>query len=440
MNYYKLLQAQAVAYGNKPFLCMDARVFSYASFLSNVDALAEELEDFHIRGDVIIYSEDFIEEASLFFALQRIGARPLAAHAGVMDSLARRPTENIAGILTMRQGEVSWSPRDTTENVSSPEGCMGVFTSGSTGAPKVLYRTYASWAAFFPVQNAAFRIGEESRLYLHGSLGFTGNLNVFLAVLYRGATLVTTAAFQPKQVYHLLSESGVDVVYLVPNKLRLLVQAKEAPIQGIQSVFTGSQLLSEELLQSLRRSFPAAHIFLYYGASELNYITYRELEGEGFDERNLGRPFENVKLEVRDSLIYVTTPYRVSNVKCPFALGDLGTLDEKGNLRLLGRRSDVVNKGGYKISLAALKEKLEKMQGVEAAEVLGYEDSRRYEEAAAFLVLERSVERGPIEKRIRKELPAVERPKKLFYLNEIPINDRGKADKERLRSYIFNGS
>ncbi len=45
--------------------------------------------------------------------------------------------------------------------------CMGALSSGSTSVPKVLYRTYESWAGFFPIQNGIFNIsGNQSCLLM----------------------------------------------------------------------------------------------------------------------------------------------------------------------------------------------------------------------------------------------------------------------------------
>lgn len=431
MNFYQLLRERALLYRDKCFLRIDDHCHSYASFLADVDGLANDLADLHIVGDVVIYSEDFLETAWMFFAVQKIGARPIAAHRGVMNNILQAgKLEDVAGVLTMERDVLSWHA--FAKAMSPLAGCMGVCTSGSTGRAKILYRTYESWTDFFPVQNEAFGVREDSRLYLHGSLGFTGNLNTFLAVLHCGATIITTKGFYPRELYRVFADYDVDTIYLVPHKLRLLTQGQGHAIHAVRSIFTGSQLVSAKLLKAIRRRFPKTCIHLYYGASELNYITYRTLEDDGFDERDLGVPFAGVQLEIRDGVIFVTTPYHVSNVSCPFALGDLGEMDAAGRLRFLGRRTDVVNRGGYKIHLADLKSTLEQIAGVAAAEVLGYKDARRYEEVAAFLVLERDVQKGQVETEMRKLLPPVERPKSICYLDAIPLNDRGKADKEAL--------
>ena len=67
--------------------------------------------------------------------------------------------------------------------------------------------------------------------------------------------------------------TNVTLLYLVPVKLKLLLQvAAQGPI-GITAVMAGSQLLAPETAGALKTHFPHSQIYLYYGASELNYIT-----------------------------------------------------------------------------------------------------------------------------------------------------------------------
>ena len=90
---------------------------------------------------------------------------------------------------------------------SNRENIFEVRTGGSTGKPKALSRTFESWAEFFPTQNKIFRLDEHSKVFMHGDLNFTGNLNTFLAVLHAGGTIVTSEKFAPKTWLELIKNS-----------------------------------------------------------------------------------------------------------------------------------------------------------------------------------------------------------------------------------------
>lgn len=108
-------------------------------------------------------------------------------------------------------------------DIEVPENaCMAVSTSGTTGAPKIYFRTYESWAGYFPVQNEIFEVKQDSRLFMQGSLAFTGNPNLYMAQFYAGATVIAENAFLPKRWGERMRIWQADSIYLIPSKLMLL--------------------------------------------------------------------------------------------------------------------------------------------------------------------------------------------------------------------------
>ena len=436
MDYFMLLADRAASLQGKPFLYVDEEQYSYAAFLAITEKKAQELlrlvgED-GISGDVLVLADSFLAQAVLFFAVQKIGARPILLHHGLAtEEVEAIAGENALGLWVREHGgkpEIRRfsRPSDSRET----EDCLGVLSSGSTGVPKVMHRTFESWAGFFPVQNKIFRVKEDSVLFLHGSLSFTGNMNTFLAVLFAGGTVCTSRRTAVKSWLSLLGRGAIDVVYLVPAKLRLLMEALAANggrLPAVKSLFAGSQLISAPLLELLREKLPNARILLYYGASELNYITYADCTDGVRDERNLGRPFPGVELSFRDGTIYVDTRFHVSGLKTPFTLRDKGHPNARGELIFEGRAQAWVNKGGYKISLERLELKIKGVAGVRDAAVLSVEDEARGAEIAAFVVREESVSEAELRRRIRHALEPIEMPRGLLFCGAIPLNDRGKT-------------
>ena len=78
------------------------------------------------------------------------------------------------------------------------EACMAVMTSGTSGENKLLFRTFESWYNYFSIQNEVFHITSESRLFMQGSLAFTGNMNLYMAQLSAGATILSEDRFDPR--------------------------------------------------------------------------------------------------------------------------------------------------------------------------------------------------------------------------------------------------
>ena len=432
-NYYALLKRQTQMHPKKLFLQIDEECISYREMLQRVEAFASMMP-LNISGNILVLAEDFFGQAAAFFALQKRNLRPILLHHGLsaqeQEEILRE--NSLQGILSVGERGISFHVTGLPLQEHAEENILGVLSSGSTGVPKVMYRTYGSWANFFPVQNGIFLVNGETRMFLHGSLSFTGNLNSFLSVLYEGGSIITSHSMHHHQWENLLREAVANVIYLVPAKLRILVETFREPVNGVRSIFTGSQLLSGHVLERLMHIFVQSKIFLYYGASELNYITYALCDDPKRNPANLGKPFPGIRLSVKDGLVYVDTPYHVSGIGIPFTVKDTGCLNEDGELIFQGRREAWINKGGVKISITRIENALRKVPGIREAAVLRCRDDRRGDDLAAFLVKSPDAEEGEIRQSLRRYLKAVEVPSHVFFLKELPLNDRGKIDRKAL--------
>lgn len=439
-DYAALLYWQAQRRPQKQALIVDERAFTYAELWRRVAGMAAMAMALGVRGDVLVAADTFVDQFTAFLALQAVRARPILLHHGLSaEEVQSILKENgLQGIWhCSREGAPLFEPSGLAERVHEEPDILGVLSSGSTGTPKVLYRTYRSWAGFFPVQDEVFHVCESTVLFLQGSLSFTGNTNTLLSVLYEGGTVVTSALLRCHLWEALLRRHAVDCIYLVPSKLQLLGQVLKESVATVRTIFTGSQLLTPSMLRRLKAVFPQAEILLYYGASELNYITYAICDDPDRDSRNLGRPFPGIAVEIgADGLIYVTTPYHISGVTMPFSVKDTGAINARGELIFGGRRAAWINKGGFKISTLRLELLLKAVLGVEDAAVLPVHEECRGDGAAAFLVAARGASPADIRRAVRRSLLPVEVPDRIVFLPALPLNDRGKIDRTALHRIL----
>ena len=258
---------------------------------------------------------------------------------------------------------------------------------------------------------------------MHGSLDFTGNLNTLLAVLSAGGEIITSKKFSPRKWLELIKNA--TNIYLVPAKLNLIAQGE--PLCNVKSIFTGSQVLTAAQSLNLMKKFPNADIFLYYGSSEQSFITYKKISAENCAAvNNFGKPFDGIKIFIRDGKIFVDTPFRAENIPNPSTVGDCGRIVD-GDLIFEGRGEDFINRGGVKISALAVEEKISALAGVEAAAVVKVPDKIRGENFLAYVV-------GNADKKIiRQALTPAESPKEIIFLPSLPLNASGKVDKQSLK-------
>lgn len=421
-SLYAMMLAWQKAAPNKPCLCIDDAVYTYDAFMRDVQAEKEKLETYAQTQPVIIYRNSVYDQLTAWIAAIGAGLQPITGHPD-SDDTVRKALE---------------------EGLKEPSACcdkadFGVLSSGSTGVPKILWRRTASWADFFPVQNEIFEVTKDTRLFLHGSMSFTGNLNALLAAWYAGGTVVTSAYLRPRSWLKVMARYAITHIYLLPTKLRLLMEAmpisKEntAALSSLRMIFAGSQMLDTKLMHHLQRTWPQARFILYYGASELNYVTYCTAEEWLREPNTVGRPFPGVRVTVEeDHMIYVTSPYTIEGVACPFSVGDKGWFSSSGRLMFEGRGGAVINRGGYKLSVPLLEKKIQELDGVAEAVVIGQPDALRGEEPVAFIQCEPGYTETMIKKAMTKVLSVQEMPHRIIGVEEIPLTAGSKIDKRQL--------
>ena len=316
---------------------------------------------------------------------------------------------------------------------------FGVLTSGTTGRPKPLWRSESSWQDFFDIQNGIFHIKKDTKIFLHGSFSFTGVSNMVIAALWSGGTVITTSSMRPNRWIQLIEKYHVDHIYALPTKLRLLVRHCKSKLESINYIIGGSQVLDRQLMEQLEVICPNMEFILYYGASELNYITYCTGKEWLHREGTVGRPFPSVQIAEQNGVIYVTTKYHIEGIPDTYTVNDCGYIDSDGYLMFNGRQGDVINKGGYKISIPEMELYLQSLQGVSEVAVVTITDDIRGEDFVAYMVLEDTAELSKIIELIHHERPSVEWPKAILELSMLPLTECSKVDKRKLKEWYNKG-
>ena len=368
------------------------------------------------RHIIFIDTESVYEQLILWLAALHRGYIPIVSHPH-MDNTYRSRLMRLLGSIDI-----------------PIEAQFGVLTSGTTGMPKPLWRTEKSWADYFDIQNDIFHINHATRIFVHGSFSFTGNTNMMLAVLWSGGQIVTSDKMQPKRWQSLIHSHQCTHIYMLPTKLRLLLRWNSSTCSCVQYIIAGSQVVDRELIHSLHMLYPTMEFILYYGASELNYISHCTGEEWHTYPGTVGRPFPGVTVDIKDDYIYVSTRFGICGLDGMVTVGDKGHWC--GDYIIFdGRNGDIINRGGYKIAVLDLESQLQVLQTVEDVAVIGVPDSLRGEEVVAFIVPAEGVTVSEVESDVRRAIPHEAQPKYLRYIDAIPLTDCSKIDKELLKEW-----
>jgi acyl-coenzyme A synthetase/AMP-(fatty) acid ligase len=186
-------------------------------------------------------------------------------------------------------------------------------------------------------------------------------------------------------------------------------------------------------------------IHSFYGASECGGICY-DRDGTNELEGFVGPSIEGVKLKIIDptasaSQITVRSA-AVGDDYFPeadeaklgrgcFVPDDLLNETERG-FRIVGRVSDVINVAGKKVNPAEVEAHLLRISGVREAVVFGRVSALRNEEVVACVVASSGLSEADLLESCRSRLSSWQVPKRIFIVDEIPVNERGKISRREL--------
>lgn len=239
MDYGELLEIQAARYGEKPFFIGDGAAVSCAALLQKVRAAAACMGKNTARRLVGIRSSSPLAQLTAFLGAEMAGAVPVILHESLRGEKLRRFLVESPVSLVLEARGLEWVPHFPGGDLLPENVCMGVLTSGTSGMPKVLLRTFGSWADFFPAQNRIFAMDDRTRLYLQGSFDFTGNLSMALGVLSAGGTVAGTSSLKPRRWIGDIRKEQVSHLYMIPSKLSALVRTGRTAAGGCM-VLAGS--------------------------------------------------------------------------------------------------------------------------------------------------------------------------------------------------------
>ncbi len=312
---------------------------------------------------------------------------------------------------------------------------FAVQSSGSTGMPKLLYRTAESWYDFFEIQNGIFSVDRNTVLFMHGSLAFSGNLNMLLAALYAGATTVISQGLLTHMKIKQMEKYGVNTIYMIPDKLRALARLCCAQKPAVKTVIAGSQSMCGADAVRLQSSLRCQNVILYYGAAETSYISYMDILSENKEPNCVGKTFPTVRARADNGRLRVSSPYMAIGCDSPFTLQDIIHTDGDGYLYYDGRWDDVLNIGGEKLSSSALENKIKNVKHVTDACVFSAELGEKHEVLCCAYCTDTQ---GTTAEQIIKEGGLSVVPKRWYKLGSLAKNANGKTDRGAVKRSVVN--
>ncbi|HVF71315.1 MAG TPA: class I adenylate-forming enzyme family protein [Chthoniobacterales bacterium] len=330
---------------------------------------------------------------------------------------------------------------------AEPRPVLLKLTSGTTAAPRAIrFRSEQLLADCNQICDTMRIRGDDINfavIPLSHSYGFS---NVVTPLLVRGVRVALSRDRMPRAVLDGLAASSATVFPGMPVFYQAFCEMEQAPVlPNLRLCISAGAPLPLEIARRFREKFGHA-IHSFYGSSECGGICY-DREARLAEPGFVGTAMEGTTIELVDagadsSRIKIRTaaagdgyfpePDEEKLGRGFFSPDDLLMESETG-FRIVGRVSDVINVAGKKVNPAEVEAELLRYPGVRAAIVFGRASARRNEEVAACVAAGDTVRESDLLEFCRQRLSGWQVPKRIFFVDDIPVNERGKVNRQELR-------
>src|SRR5438876_9976594 len=351
------------------------------------------------------------------------------------------PSENSPQIIRLRTADTT---ADWGENVPS----LLKLTSGTTAAPRAIrFRSHQLLADCNQICDTMDISGDDLNfgvIPVSHSYGFSNLLTPLMAL---SVPMVVSRDRTPRAVLADLARTGATVFPGTPAFYQAFCDIGEVPpLPKLRLCISAGAPLSRAVANKFFEKFRQP-IHSFYGASECGGICY-DRHGTTFEDGLVGQPMQGVEVELIDpaesaSQIRVRSA-AVSNGYFPepndqklgngvFVPDDLLARHDSA-LKIVGRVSDVINVAGKKVNPAEVEAHLLGFKGVRQAVVFGRPTGAglRNEEVAACVLASPDVSENDLLRFCRTALSGWQVPKRIFVVDTIPTNERGKVSRREL--------
>jgi HIP---CoA ligase len=336
-----------------------------------------------------------------------------------------------------------------------------LFTSGTTGRSKGVLCAHrqslsapAAWAQCGQLTSA------DRYLCINPFFHNFGYKAGILACLQTGATLIPELTFDPEQAMRAIERHRITVLPGPPTIYQTLLDhpsRKDFDLSSLRFAVTGAATVPVVLIERMQSELDFDIVLTAYGLTEASgFGTMCRIDDDPVTvATTCGRPIADFELRIdtpRDDSGAGEVLLRGPNVMLGYLddpdataaaidsegwlhTGDIGTVDNAGNLRITDRLKDMYICGGFNVYPAEIEQALARLDGVADVAVIGVADERLGEVGRAFIVLRpgATIDEDAVIAYSREHLANFKAPRSVVFIDALPRNAGGKVVKPTLR-------
>lgn len=392
-----------------------------------------------------------------------------------LHTVVRAPVEHVeeprpgvlewADIATVSD-EVTAEQAEERATAVSPDDVSDIlFTSGTTGRSKGAMSAHRQslGVASAWVECAELTAGDNYLIinpFFH-TFGYKAGI---LTCLLSGATIVPQAVFGIGSLLTRIAQERISVLPGAPTIYQSMLDhpaRDDYDLDSLRLAVTGGATVPVAMVERMQSELSFSHVITAYGLTEGVVATMcRPGDAPDTVAATCGRPVAGFEVSTRDStgkdtpagaagevclrgpnvmLGYLDDPEKTAEAIDEdgwLHTGDVGTVDEAGNLAITDRLKDMYICGGFNVYPAEVEQALARLDGVLDSAVVGITDARLGEVGKAYIVPRDGAElseRGVIDF-CRDRLANFKVPRAVAFVDSLPRNPSGKVLKRTLRT------
>ncbi|WP_296132941.1 AMP-binding protein [uncultured Corynebacterium sp.] len=430
-------------------------------FLLNVGSSPEQLAGCiaENRINVLVIDDEFIDRLAPSGQLPE-GLTVVIGHASSTDRTTL--PEFAAQIRTL--GQIVRAPQDVAQQQLPAwprHGNIVLMSSGTTGIPKGILRPEPTLPVVLAsiVDTVPWRANQ--RVQMTASMFHTWGWACINIALGLRNTIVTRRVFDPQAALDDIQRYQLDGLLSSPVFFRQMVAAdpdSRYDTASLKFIASAGHALTPEIVKETNERFGPI-LCNVYGSTELALASTAGMAEVAKDPTIGGKIATGTKLRILDEdghevprgevgEIYLTNSTALigyTNPQIPLhkvdgliSIGDLGYIDERGFLHVVGRADDMIIVGGENVHPQSVTEVLEAMPGIAEVHAGGVNDATTFQRIAVWAVTTRdalgnAVTADAIRAWVRENLADHSVPRDVHFLDKLPRNATGKVVPRLLR-------
>lgn len=336
--------------------------------------------------------------------------------------------------------------------------CLILYTSGTHGeakaiklSPRFLLERLTQLSRIIPLEEIKNTLSVLPLYFGHGLIA-NSLLPLFCSQNLFIGNPPTTAS--KKTVAEIIDQYEISFFSSVPSLWHTIDTIQKPKNRSLKRIHCASAPLSSSLYIKMNEFAPQARIFNVYGMTEMgSWISGYEIKspenvnkigsGWGFnlklddvDQNGVGQ----IKIGIQNDCTEYLDSNELNQEKFRngyFYSGDQGSQDSDGNICFLGRKDDVINKGGAKVFPDEVENTLQMHPMIERACVFGLPHQLFNEVVCAAYIKKtnKNVTSSELENWCRLHLPSYRVPSRWFELTELKFTPTGKIKRKSVADY-----